>query len=98
MIKKLMHLRQHMDIGTLLFTVVLYQLLCVFYLNTLQIILVDYAVIDMGFLYDYSDAAPCAKIMRVNSITTFLLHVSQCITFNQIKFSTATLIVEARLN
>ena len=35
--------------------------------------------------------------MRVNGITTFLLHVSQCVPFNQTIFFTATLIFEARL-
>ena len=44
--------------------------------------LVDYAVIEMGFFNDYEDAAPHAKTMRVNGITTFILHVAQCITFN----------------
>ena len=68
-----------------------------FYSNSLQIILVDYAVTDMGFLDDYLDDAPHAKTMRENSITTFLLHVYQCITFNQTKFVTATLISEVFL-
>ena len=35
--------------------------------------------------------------MRVNGITTFLLHVFQCITFNLTEFVTETLIYEARL-
>ena len=35
--------------------------------------------------------------MRANSINTFLLHVTQCITFNQTKFITETLITESRL-
>ena len=43
--------------------------------------LVYYSVTEMGCFGDYLDAAPRAKIMRVNGITTFLLHVSQCITF-----------------
>ena len=60
--------------------------------------LVDYAVTDMGFYDYYSDAAPRAKTMRGYGITTFLLHVSQCITFNKAKFVTATLIVKARFN
>ena len=58
--------------------------------------LVDYAVIDMGFFDDYSCAAPRAKTIRGNGITNFLLHVSQCITFTQKQF-TATLIAEASL-
>ena len=51
----------------------------------------------MGCFDDYSDAAPHAKTMRRNSITTFLLHVAKCITFNQTKFVTETLIAEACL-
>ena len=35
--------------------------------------------------------------MRENGITTFILHVAQCITFHQTKFVTATLIAEALL-
>ena len=45
--------------------------------------LVDYAATEMGPLEDYSDAAPQGKSMRGNGINTFLLHVSQCIIFNQ---------------
>ena len=56
-----------------------------FYSNTLKIILVYYAVTDMGCFDDYSDAAPRAKTMRGDCITTFLLHVAQCITFHQTK-------------
>ena len=37
----------------------------------------------MGSLGDYYDAAPQGKSMRGNGITTFLLHVAQCIPFNQ---------------
>ena len=44
---------------------------------------VDYAVTEMGSLDDYSDAAPQGKSMRGNGITTFLLHVDQCIIFNE---------------
>ena len=43
--------------------------------------LVEYAGTEMGFLDDYSDADPNHKIIRGNGITTFLLHVSQCIIF-----------------
>ena len=67
------------------------------YSNILQSVLVDYTVTDMGCFDDYSDDAPCAKTMRGNGITTFLLHVAQCITFNQKKLITATIIYEARL-
>ena len=35
--------------------------------------------------------------MRGNCINTFLLHVAQCISFNQTKFVTATSIAKARL-
>ena len=44
--------------------------------------LADYAVTDMVFFDDYSDAAPHDKTMRGNVITTFILHVAKCITFN----------------
>ena len=67
------------------------------YSNTIRIMLVDYALTDMGCFDDYSDAAPRAKTMRINGITNFILHVSQCITFNQTTFVTETLISEARL-
>ena len=67
------------------------------YSNTLQSMLVNYVVTDMGWFNDYLDSAPHAKTMRVNGITNFLLQVSQCVTFNQTKFVAATLISEARL-
>ena len=57
--------------------------------------LLDYKVTDMGCFEDYSDTAPHAKAMGGNGITTFILNVSQCITF-QILF-TATLIADASL-
>ena len=53
-----------------------------FYSNKLQGILVDYAVTEMGCFDNYLDAAPHAKTMRGNGITTFILHVAQCITFD----------------
>ena len=59
--------------------------------------LVDYKVKDIGCFDDYSNAAPRAKTMRGNGINTFFLHADQCITFNQTKFVTATLITQARL-
>ena len=52
----------------------------------------DYEVTDMGCFDDYSDAAPRDKNMRGNGITTFILHVAQCITFNQTIVFTETLI------
>ena len=58
---------------------------------------VDYAVTQMG-LFDYdSDVAPRAKTMRVNGITTFLLHIYQCITLHLKNIVSATLIAEAAL-
>ena len=68
-----------------------------FYSNLLQSMFVDYAVTDMGFFDDYSNATPRAKTMRGNGITTFLLHVAQCITLNQTKLVTGTLIAKASL-
>ena len=59
--------------------------------------LVCYEVTTTGCFYDYSGAAPRAKTMRGGGITTFILHVAQCIIFNQTKFGTVTLIVEAPL-
>ena len=67
------------------------------YSNTLQSVLVDYAVTEMGSFDDYSDAAPHDKTMRVNDINTFLLHVAQCISFNQTKFVKATSIAKSPL-
>ena len=60
--------------------------------------LIEYAAIEMGFLDDYSDADPNHKSIRVNGITTFPFHVSQCIIFclkNSVK---TILIVNASLN
>ena len=51
----------------------------------------------MASLDDYSDAAPKGKIIRGNGITTFLLHVSQCIIFNQTNRVKTTLIADASL-
>ena len=67
------------------------------YSNTLKSMLMDFAVIEMGCLDDYSNADPCAKTMRVNGITTFLLRVAKCITFRQTNLVTATLMVEELL-
>ena len=53
-----------------------------YYSNKLQSMLADYSVTEIGCFDDYSDAAPRAKTVRENGITTFLLHFAQCITFN----------------
>ena len=58
---------------------------------------VYYAVTYIGCFDDCSDAVPRAKKMEGNAITTLLLYVAQCITLNQTKFVTATLIAEARM-
>ena len=47
------------------------------YSETLESMLVDYAVTEMGFLDYYSDAATQDKSMRGNGIATFPLHVAQ---------------------
>ena len=54
------------------------------YSETLESMLVEYTATEMGSLDDYSDAAPKGKGSRGNGITTFLLHVAQCIISNQI--------------
>ena len=54
------------------------------YSNTIESMLVDYKVTEMGCFDDYSDAAPRAKTMKGKVNNTFLLHVTQCITFNKI--------------
>ena len=53
------------------------------YWETLESMLVEYAATEMGFIDDYLDTAPKGKNIRGNGITTFLLHVAQCIIFNQ---------------
>ena len=67
------------------------------YSNTLKSMLVDYAVTVMGCFDDYLDAEPRDKTMSGNGINTFLLHVSQYITFNQTKFVRSTIISKAPL-
>ena len=52
------------------------------YSETLKSMLVEYAATEMGLLDDYSDAGPNHKSIRGNGITTFLLHVAQCIISN----------------
>ena len=59
--------------------------------------LVDYAVTYMGYFDHYSGAAQRAKKMKRNVLTTFLLHIYQCITFNQTWFVKAILIAETVL-
>ena len=51
----------------------------------------------MGSLEDYSDAAPKGKIIRGNGMTTFILHVAQCIIFNQTNCIKTKLIADASL-
>ena len=51
----------------------------------------------MGSLNHYLDAAPQGKSMRGNGITTFLLHVTQCIISNQTNCVKTTLIVDVSL-
>ena len=65
--------------------------------NTLQSMIVGYAVTEMGCFYDYLDTAPRAKKMREMVILTLFLHIAQCITLNQTKFITSTPIAKARL-
>ena len=52
------------------------------YSETLKNMLVEYVATEMGFLDDYSDAAPKGKIISGNGIATLVLHVAQCIIFN----------------
>ena len=53
------------------------------YSETLESMLVEYAATEVCFFDDYLDADPNHKSIRGNGITTFLLHVAQCIIFNQ---------------
>ena len=59
--------------------------------------LVEYAATEMGFLGDYSDADSNYKSIRGNGINTFILHVSQCIIFNQTNRVKTILIADASL-
>ena len=52
------------------------------YSESLKTMLVEYVATEMGFLDDYSDADPNHKRIRRNGITTFLLHIDQCIISN----------------
>ena len=51
------------------------------YSETLVSMLVEYEATEMGFLDDYLDADPNHTSIRGNDITTFILHVAQCIYF-----------------
>ena len=51
----------------------------------------------MGSLGEYSDATSQGKSMRGNGITTFLLHVAQCIIFNKKNCVKTIIIVDASL-
>ena len=67
-----------------------------YYSNTLQSMLKDYAVTEMGCFDDYSDATPCAKKMRGMVLLPFfsnLINVSLSI----FVFVTAALISEISL-
>ena len=57
----------------------------------------DYSVTYMGSFEYYLDAAPRAKTMRGNGITSFLLLVAKFTTFCQKHIVTATLIAKASL-
>ena len=59
--------------------------------------LVEYAATEMGFLGDYSDADPNHKSIRGNGITTFILHIAQCIISNQTNRIKTILIADASL-
>ena len=59
--------------------------------------LVEYAATEMVYLDDFYDADPNHKSFRENCITTFFLHVSQCIIFNQTNHVEKILIADASL-
>ena len=59
--------------------------------------LIEYAAIEMGFLDEYSDADPDHKSIRVNGITTFLFHITQCILFCLTNYFKTILISNASL-
>ena len=59
--------------------------------------LVEYAVTEMGFLDDYSDADTKHKSIRGNGITTFPFHVVQCIILNLTNGVKTILIANASL-
>ena len=65
--------------------------------ETLKSVLVEYAATEMGFLDDYSDSDPNHKSIRGNVITTYLLHVAQCIISNKKNRVKTVLIDDASL-
>ena len=67
------------------------------YSETLVSMLVEYATTKMGFLVDYLDDDTNHKSIRGNCITTFLLHVTQCIIFNLKNRVKTILIADASL-
>ena len=92
--KKLTQLRQHMQMGPLTFTIIWYKLLCFITQINLKVcwwitqlhIWVDLMIICM--------LHHLPKKTRGNGITIFILHVAQCITFDQKTIVTATLIAK----
>ena len=94
--KKLMHLCQHMEMGPLIFTIIWYQMLC---FTTQTNFKVCWWIMQLHKWVALMIICMLHHVqkMGVNSITTFLLNISQCITFNQTKFVIATLIAKARL-
>ena len=86
-----------MEMIPLLFNRSMISVLVFFCSNTLQRVLVVYSVTEMVCFDDSLDAAPCAKTMSGNGITTFILHSAQFITFNQTQFVIETLIAEISL-
>ena len=67
------------------------------YSEKLEGMMVEYKATEMGSLDDDLDAAPKEKSIRGNGITTFLLHVFQCIIFNRKNRIKATLIADSLL-
>ena len=59
--------------------------------------LVEYTSTEMGFLDNDFDADPNQKSIRGNGITTFLLHIAQCIIFNLTNRVKVILIANASL-
>ena len=59
--------------------------------------LVEYEAIEMGLLDDYSDADTNQKSIRGNGITTFILHLAECIILNQTNCVKTILIADASL-
>ena len=68
------------------------------YSQTLKIMLIKYAAIEIGFLDNYANADPNHKRIRVNGITSYLFHVAQCIVFCLTNSVKTILIANASLN